>query len=125
MLAADIVPLDQWKVTLRLSRHASLPPMFHQADPQWRPREWTGHFQNYFSVGMDAAVTYGVDRSRRTSIAGRCCFWLGLGKACYGVQAHRAGFCPCCKHYVSVRGDAVEVRDQEDTAAGGATASSA
>merc|ERR1740123_980945 len=77
MLASDVVPLDQWKVTLRLNYQALLPPVFHQADSVWRPQEWTGHFQNYFSVGMDAAFTYGVERSRR-SLAGRCCFGLGL-----------------------------------------------
>lgn len=110
VLAADVVPLDQWKVTIKLDgegQHANLPPAFHMTVP----REYEGYFQNYFSIGMDASVTYGVERARRSAL-GRWCFRLGCGKVCYGVQAYRSGACLCCcAPNLSIRRRSVYVRD--------------
>eukprot|EP00439_Symbiodinium_sp_Y106_P043640 s349_g5.t1 len=89
-LAADIVPLDQWQVTLSFSQgdlvanHVT--DLRKLASPEKRCFE--GYFQNYFSIGMDASVTYGVERARKSCL-GRLCFLFGCGKVCYGVQAHR------------------------------------
>lgn len=39
-----------------------------------------GFFQNYFSIGADAAVAKGVEEARSDTAVGKCTFGLGLGK---------------------------------------------
>lgn len=104
MLEGCPVALDQWRVTLRLtsegSDHVELPPAFHMVEGESCVYE--GYFQNYFSVGMDAAATYGVERARKCWL-GRYIFRWGLGKLCYAAQAYRTGACqPCCAKTLSL-----------------------
>eukprot|EP00392_Amoebophrya_sp_AT5.2_P005412 g5421.t1 len=55
------------------------PPVMH-------PPIFRGYFHSYFSIGMDAELSFHVERSRRESKVGKKCFRLGLGKCCYGWQ---------------------------------------
>jgi len=120
-LAGDSVPLDQWKVTLRFAcEQDSLPNAFAQLNNDSTPSGthrsrveyvYEGYFQNYFSIGMDAAVTFGVEKARSRK-CGRCLFNLGLGKLCYGLQAYRTRCCfCCCAPTVSIRDDMVLVKE--------------
>eukprot|EP00927_Polykrikos_kofoidii_P084723 TRINITY_DN9016_c0_g1_i1.p1 TRINITY_DN9016_c0_g1~~TRINITY_DN9016_c0_g1_i1.p1 ORF type:complete len:482 (+),score=47.90 TRINITY_DN9016_c0_g1_i1:113-1558(+) len=110
----SVVELDQWKVTLKIKGGTTseggfgeLPPVFRQLDPDRGFEVYEGLFQNYFSIGMDGAVTYGVHMSR-VSCCGSCCFKCGCGKGCYAVQGCRAGSCCCClSRPISIRPDAV------------------
>jgi len=110
VLAGDVVLLDQWKTTLRFEGEAdedALPPAFHRVAPGLE--EYFGYFQNYFSVGMDAAVMYGFERVRRSCI-GKICFTLGLGKCCFCMQSYRSGACSCCcSRLLSIRNNSLQV----------------
>ncbi|CAE7501149.1 mycC [Symbiodinium sp. CCMP2456] len=115
-LAADIVPLDQWQVTLTFSQgdlvanHVTdlrVPPAFREKLSSPEKRCFEGYFQNYFSIGMDASVTYGVERARKSCL-GRLCFLFGCGKVCYGVQAHRLQC--CCSPALSLQDGKVQLR---------------
>lgn len=121
MLFSDNVALDQWKVTLSFHgghEPEGLPPSFHLGNQNPNSlngyrRDYEGFFQNYFSVGMDAAVTYGVERARRCCL-GRCCFRLGCGKVCYALQATRSGVCKCCcAPWLSVSENTIAIRPSE------------
>lgn len=105
------VKLDQWKVILQCREEPQhLPPAFQPVAGS--ANRYEGYFQNYFTIGMDAAITFGVERSRKCCL-GRFCFRLGCGKTCYGIQSYRAGiFKCCCKHAVSVRN--LRLNDQND-----------
>lgn len=125
-LAADCVPLDQWKVTLRFdAAQSTLPNAFTAVEVSSSPWAtpgssaarlefvYEGYFQNYFSVGMDAAVTFGVERARSRCL-GRCCFNMGIGKLCYLLQGYRTRCClGCCAPTVSVRDGHVLFRTPE------------
>ncbi|CAK9116150.1 unnamed protein product [Durusdinium trenchii] len=114
-LAADIVPLDQWKVTMTFKNLLGVtvraPPAFHEKPPPVlnSDRTFEGFFQNYFSIGMDANVALGVSQARASCI-GRCCFFFGCGKCCYGAQAYRTGVFNCCSHGLSLEGHAIQYR---------------
>lgn len=119
VLHADVVHLDQWKVRLifgseahfqQVMRSKTLPPAFRPVT-EVGIYAFEGCFQNYFSVGMDAAVTWGVDRSRKGCL-GRCAFRLGFGQACYGCQAWRTGCC-CYRRmrYLSIRNNQIIVQE--------------
>jgi len=60
---------------------------------------YIGFWQNYFSMGIDAAVAGYVGNTRDTSNCGRTCFRLGGGKVCYGWQAALHG----CGHRLLTR----------------------
>lgn len=122
-LAADIVPLDQWQVTLTFSQgdlvtnHVTdlrVPPAFREKLSSPEKRCFEGYFQNYFSIGMDASVTYGVERARKSCL-GRLCFLFGCGKVCYGVQAHRLQC--CCSPTLSLQDGKVQLRTSTSPAA--------
>eukprot|EP00928_Gymnodinium_smaydae_P024635 TRINITY_DN19876_c0_g2_i1.p1 TRINITY_DN19876_c0_g2~~TRINITY_DN19876_c0_g2_i1.p1 ORF type:complete len:585 (+),score=69.87 TRINITY_DN19876_c0_g2_i1:129-1757(+) len=119
VLAADVVPMDQWKVRLRFAEYPPagvLPPAFHWVADA-RLAEYEGCFTNYFSVGMDAAVMFGVERCR-SSCLGKMLFGLGIGKIVFGLQAPRAGIFDCCgRNSLSIHGHSVQVED--DTVMGG------
>eukprot|EP00913_Durusdinium_trenchii_P012514 g11750.t1 len=108
-LAADIVPLDQWKAGD--GSGCEWPPAFHEKPPPVlnSDRTFEGFFQNYFSIGMDANVALGVSQARASCI-GRCCFFFGCGKCCYGAQAYRTGVFNCCSHGLSLEGHAIQYR---------------
>ncbi|CAD7930122.1 unnamed protein product [Amoebophrya sp. A25] len=52
----------------------------------WKPPKFVGYFQCYFSIGLDAEISYRVERSRKQTRIGRSFFRAGLGKCCYGWQ---------------------------------------
>ncbi|CAJ1390984.1 unnamed protein product [Effrenium voratum] len=128
-LAADIVPLDQWQVTITFDQAALMaqnvsdlrgPPAFREktngSPTQHGKRVFEGYFQNYFSIGMDASVTHGVERARRSCL-GKLCFLFGLGKVCYAAQAYRTGGFSCCAAPLSVQGDTLQYRSSASSAA--------
>eukprot|EP00397_Hematodinium_sp_SG-2012_P032541 GEMP01034651.1.p1 GENE.GEMP01034651.1~~GEMP01034651.1.p1 ORF type:complete len:463 (+),score=93.42 GEMP01034651.1:106-1494(+) len=92
--AAEVVELDQWKITITPQRPL---PSTHKLNtsngshPQRRSTTdgevYVGYFQSYFSVGMDARVTNSVDRARNESRCAHCTFRSGVGKGWYGWYA--------------------------------------
>jgi len=86
--AATEVYLDIWRITV--TTEVPLPPDHKFYSPGSHPRPqrkqntFMGHFQNYFSVGLDARICYDVEESRshRTGF-GTWIFRQGLGKLCY------------------------------------------
>lgn len=112
VLSASPVVLDQWRVTISCqneSQGSTLPPVFHETSPG--SNEFEGYFQNYLSIGMDAAVTYGLEKARR-NCCGKLCFRAGIGKACFALQAWRSGFWKCCfAPQVSVMDHTVYMKD--------------
>lgn len=119
-LAADIVPMDQWKVTVTFKNFLGVPirkpPAFHEKPVLSADRNFEGYFQNYFSVGMDASVALGVSQAR-ASCAGRCCFFIGCGKCCYGAQAYRTGVFNCCSVGLSLKDQMLQMRSSTAPAA--------
>lgn len=116
-LAADIVPLDQWKVSVTFKNLLGVPirkppPAFHEMTSTTvltSDRTFEGFFQNYFSVGMDANVALGVSQARASG-AGRCCFFVGCGKCCYAAQAYRTGVFNCCSAGLSLTEQKIQTR---------------
>lgn len=86
---ADEVALDSWRITV--TTDDALPPnhKLYTAGSHPRPTKKTntfvGYFQNYFSVGLDARVTYDVEECRTKNKFGRLMFRRGLGKCCYAL----------------------------------------
>jgi len=86
---ADEVSLDSWRVTV--TPDTDLPPNHKLYTAGSHPRPTTkhntfvGYFQNYFSVGLDAHITYEVEECRSKSKLGRYMFRRGLGKCCYAL----------------------------------------
>lgn len=119
VLASDVVWLDQWQVTLTFNGFqavSDLPPVF-TPKTQSGQLAFEGYFQNYFSVGMDAAVTNGVEQARR-NCWGRFCFLFGFGKICYAAQAYRAGALSCCcAPRLSLAENTLHVRETHASAA--------
>eukprot|EP00927_Polykrikos_kofoidii_P027877 TRINITY_DN24416_c0_g1_i1.p1 TRINITY_DN24416_c0_g1~~TRINITY_DN24416_c0_g1_i1.p1 ORF type:complete len:480 (-),score=62.24 TRINITY_DN24416_c0_g1_i1:301-1740(-) len=116
-LEGSPVVMDQWAVTMTFSSAPPadmLPPTF-ESTGAFGEFCYTGFFQNYFSVGMDAIVGKGVEMSRRACV-GRSCFSVGLGKLCYGFQFFRSGICPCCAlDRISFSNDAIQVTESENS----------
>eukprot|EP00930_Biecheleria_cincta_P026578 TRINITY_DN18718_c0_g2_i1.p1 TRINITY_DN18718_c0_g2~~TRINITY_DN18718_c0_g2_i1.p1 ORF type:complete len:888 (+),score=130.26 TRINITY_DN18718_c0_g2_i1:371-2665(+) len=105
---AKVVKLDQWKLSVYPQK------MFGPAltlDDERHDRECeypvalkhNGLFQNYFSVGLDGRVTYGVAQTRGHG-CGKCCFAsrcpgcpkLHGGLLCYAIHAPIPRL-PCCR----------------------------
>lgn len=65
---------------------------------------FSGFFQNYFSIGLDAEISYNVEQTRKHGKCGRRCFRCGFGKFCYGWQgfAYVGLFQKhfCCSHSI-------------------------
>eukprot|EP00931_Biecheleriopsis_adriatica_P104079 TRINITY_DN78820_c0_g1_i1.p1 TRINITY_DN78820_c0_g1~~TRINITY_DN78820_c0_g1_i1.p1 ORF type:complete len:499 (-),score=93.78 TRINITY_DN78820_c0_g1_i1:56-1552(-) len=124
-LAADTVPLDQWKVSVTFDsaqlgeREFHAPPAFREVpqSPTTGKRVFEGYFQNYLSIGMDANVAHGVEQARSACL-GRFCFWLGGGKLCYAAQAYRSGAFMCgCARRLSIQDNKVRLRESSSSAA--------
>mmetsp|Transcript_3689 Transcript_3689/g.8071 ORF Transcript_3689/g.8071 Transcript_3689/m.8071 type:complete len:547 (-) Transcript_3689:20-1660(-) len=112
LVGADTVFMDQWRMLLRpheelpedhklrtLGSHPQLverPDLTAQClndirdsvgDLSGEGRQvFVAYWQNYFSIGTDAKIAFGVERSRRSTRVGRCCFRSGLGKVCYAFH---------------------------------------
>ncbi|CAE7208944.1 DGKA [Symbiodinium sp. CCMP2592] len=98
---AEIVLLDQWKLTLR--PQSMLPPSLRPKEEH--RSEYVGYFTNYFSVGMDARTTYEVGKARQGRL-GRACFQLRClwpfsfihgGFLCYACKAPNVLRVCCCR----------------------------
>ena len=74
------------------------------ADPSVEVFE--GHFQNYFSIGIDANLATAVETCRSHTVPGRCMMRCGLGKMIYGIFGpSKMGCCNCCVQTVSGKCD--------------------
>lgn len=114
VIEATPVELDQWRVLLqpheplphdhKLRQPGSHPQLVEKDDlrtqcqfdiqhalgrgaaPPSARDIYVGTWQNYFSLGLDAKVTWFVERARSERKCGRCCFRRGCGKLCYAWQ---------------------------------------
>lgn len=104
---ADEVPLDSWRLTLTSDEALPVDHKFHTPGSHPRPIEgdpltFVGYFQNYFSVGLDARITYHVEQSRRTGHCGRALFKRGLGKFVYAWKgASQSILGACCERLLT------------------------
>eukprot|EP00397_Hematodinium_sp_SG-2012_P021838 GEMP01022589.1.p1 GENE.GEMP01022589.1~~GEMP01022589.1.p1 ORF type:complete len:481 (+),score=93.60 GEMP01022589.1:245-1687(+) len=103
---AQEVPLDMWRITVVTDEPLPQNHKFYSLGSHPRPTDDTntfvGYFQNYFSIGLDAKVTYLVEESRKQTRCGRLMFRRGLGKCVYAWNgAKQACLKGCCQRLLT------------------------